>query len=59
VLLSDQTAPANPLFKALVGLPPSQWADLSTAFLGNHKDCVAYVPQRDADWSFGDRATWS
>src|SRR5512135_2464915 len=43
------------LFKALVGLLPLQSGQIFIHGLplGNHKDCVAYVPQReDVDWRF-------
>lgn len=43
------------LFKALVGLLPLQAGQvfIHGSPLGNHKDCVAYVPQReDVDWHF-------
>jgi ABC-type Mn2+/Zn2+ transport system ATPase subunit len=43
------------LFKALVGLLPLQAGEvfIHGLPLGNHKDCVAYVPQReDVDWRF-------
>ncbi len=43
------------LFKALVGLLPlhSGQIFIHGLPLGNHKDCVAYVPQReDVDWRF-------
>lgn len=43
------------LFKALVGLLPLQSGQIFVHGLplGNHKDCVAYVPQREeVDWSF-------
>jgi ABC-type Mn2+/Zn2+ transport system ATPase subunit len=43
------------LFKALVGLLPVRSGQIFVHGLplGNHKDCVAYVPQREeVDWSF-------
>ncbi|MBI2330710.1 MAG: ABC transporter ATP-binding protein, partial [Chloroflexi bacterium] len=43
------------LFKALVGLLPVQGGQILIhgASLGAHKDCVAYVPQREeVDWRF-------
>ncbi len=43
------------LFKALVGLVPLRSGQIFIHGLplGNHKDCVAYVPQReDVDWRF-------
>src|SRR5512143_2740214 len=43
------------LFKALVGLVPLRHGQIFIHGLplGNHKDCVAYVPQReDVDWRF-------
>lgn len=43
------------LFKALVGLLPLQSGQIRIHGLplGNHKDCVAYVPQREeVDWRF-------
>lgn len=43
------------LFKALVGLLPLQQGQILIHGLplGNHKDCVAYVPQRgEVDWRF-------
>ncbi len=43
------------LFKALVGLLPLQQGQIFIHGLplGNHKDCVAYVPQREeVDWRF-------
>ena len=43
------------LFKALVGLLPlsSGSIQIHGLPLGNHKDCVAYVPQREeVDWRF-------
>ncbi len=43
------------LFKALVGLLPLQKGRILIhgRSLGDHKDCVAYVPQReDVDWRF-------
>jgi len=43
------------LFKALVGLLPLRSGQIFIHGLplGNHKDCVAYVPQReDVDWRF-------
>ena len=43
------------LFKALVGLLPLHEGQvfIHGRPLGNHKDCVAYVPQReDVDWHF-------
>lgn len=43
------------LFKALVGLLPLSAGKvfIHGLPLGNHKDCVAYVPQReDVDWKF-------
>ena len=43
------------LFKALVGLLPLRSGQIFVHGLplGNHKDCVAYVPQREeVDWSF-------
>ncbi len=43
------------LFKALVGLLPLQEGQvfIHGLPLGNHKDCVAYVPQREeVDWRF-------
>lgn len=43
------------LFKALVGLLPLRGGQvfIHGLPLGNHKDCVAYVPQReDVDWHF-------
>jgi ABC-type Mn2+/Zn2+ transport system ATPase subunit len=43
------------LFKALVGLLPLRSGRIFVHGLplGNHKDCVAYVPQREeVDWSF-------
>ena len=43
------------LFKALVGLLPLQSGEIFIHGLplGNHKDCVAYVPQREeVDWRF-------
>lgn len=43
------------LFKALVGLLPLQHGDIIIhgEALGTHKDCVAYVPQREeVDWRF-------
>jgi manganese/iron transport system ATP-binding protein len=43
------------LFKALVGLLPLQHGQviIHGLPLGNHKDCVAYVPQREeVDWRF-------
>jgi len=43
------------LFKALVGLLPLQTGQILIHGLplGNHKDCVAYIPQReDVDWRF-------
>ncbi len=43
------------LFKALVGLLPLQQGRILIhgRELGDHKDCVAYVPQREAvDWHF-------
>jgi len=43
------------LFKALVGLLPLQAGQIFIHGLplGNHKDCVAYVPQREeVDWRF-------
>jgi ABC-type Mn2+/Zn2+ transport system ATPase subunit len=43
------------LFKALVGLLPLQNGDIIIhgESLGTHKDCVAYVPQREeVDWRF-------
>ena len=43
------------LFKALVGLLPLRAGRIFVHGLplGNHKDCVAYVPQREeVDWSF-------
>ena len=43
------------LFKALVGLLPLQSGQIFIHGLplGNHKDCVAYVPQREeVDWRF-------
>jgi manganese/iron transport system ATP-binding protein len=43
------------LFKALVGLLPLQEGQIFIHGLplGNHKDCVAYVPQREeVDWRF-------
>ena len=43
------------LFKALVGLLPLRSGEIFIHGLplGNHKDCVAYVPQReDVDWRF-------
>src|SRR4030042_6303927 len=43
------------LFKALVGLLPMRSGEIFIHGLplGNHKDCVAYVPQREeVDWRF-------
>jgi ABC-type Mn2+/Zn2+ transport system ATPase subunit len=43
------------LFKALVGLLPLQTGQvlIHGLPLGHHKDCVAYIPQReDVDWRF-------
>ena len=43
------------LFKALVGLLPLQSGRIMIhgLALGNHKDCVAYIPQREeVDWRF-------
>src|SRR5512139_3767204 len=43
------------LFKALVGLLPLRSGRIYVHGLplGNHKDCVAYVPQREeVDWGF-------
>ena len=43
------------LFKALVGILPLQSGRILIhgESLGTHKDCVAYVPQReDVDWRF-------
>jgi ABC-type Mn2+/Zn2+ transport system ATPase subunit len=43
------------LFKALVGLLPLRGGEIFIHGLplGNHKDCVAYVPQREeVDWHF-------
>lgn len=43
------------LFKALVGLLPLQSGQIRIHGLplGDHKDCVAYVPQREeVDWRF-------
>ena len=43
------------LFKALVGLLPLQSGRIMIhgLTLGNHKDCVAYIPQREeVDWRF-------
>ena len=43
------------LFKALVGLLPLRSGQIFVHGLplGNHKDCVAYVPQREeVDWRF-------
>jgi ABC-type Mn2+/Zn2+ transport system ATPase subunit len=43
------------LFKVLVGLLPLRSGQIFVHGLplGNHKDCVAYVPQREeVDWSF-------
>ena len=43
------------LFKALVGILPLQSGQIFIhgETLGSHKDCVAYVPQReDVDWRF-------
>ncbi|HTO99944.1 MAG TPA: metal ABC transporter ATP-binding protein [Anaerolineales bacterium] len=43
------------LFKALVGLLPLESGQvlIHGLLLGNHKDCVAYVPQREeVDWRF-------
>jgi ABC-type Mn2+/Zn2+ transport system ATPase subunit len=43
------------LFKALVGLLPLRGGEILIHGLplGNHKDCVAYVPQREeVDWRF-------
>lgn len=43
------------LFKALVGLLPLRAGEITVhgAALSTHKDCVAYVPQRDeVDWRF-------
>jgi manganese/iron transport system ATP-binding protein len=43
------------LFKALVGLLPLQSGRILIhgLSLGNHKDCVAYIPQREeVDWRF-------
>ncbi len=43
------------LFKALVGLLPLRQGEvfIHGLPLGNHKDCVAYVPQREeVDWRF-------
>ena len=43
------------LFKAMVGLLPVQGGRILIHGLplGNHQDCVAYIPQRDAvDWQF-------
>ncbi len=43
------------LFKALVGLVPLQSGQIFIHGLplGNHKDCVAYIPQREeVDWRF-------
>src|SRR5512139_508846 len=43
------------LFKAMVGLLPLRGGQIFVHGLplGNHKDCVAYVPQREeVDWHF-------
>jgi manganese/iron transport system ATP-binding protein len=43
------------LFKALVGLLPFQGGSIQIhgVPLGDHKDCVAYIPQREeVDWTF-------
>ncbi len=43
------------LFKAMVGLVPLRHGQIFIHGLplGNHKDCVAYVPQREeVDWRF-------
>src|SRR5215831_3712341 len=43
------------LFKALVGLLPLQSGEIlvNGESIGEHKDCIAYVPQREeVDWRF-------
>jgi len=54
-VIGPNGAGKSTLFKALVGLLPLQSGSISIHGLplGHHKDCVAYVPQREeVDWRF-------
>jgi ABC-type Mn2+/Zn2+ transport system ATPase subunit len=54
-VIGPNGAGKSTLFKALVGLLPLQSGKVAIHGLplGHHKDCVAYIPQReDVDWQF-------
>lgn len=54
-VIGPNGAGKSTLFKALVGLLPLERGSIAIHGLplGHHKDCVAYVPQReDVDWHF-------
>lgn len=54
-VIGPNGAGKSTLFKALVGLLPVQSGRIMIhgRMLGHHKDCVAYVPQREeVDWRF-------
>lgn len=54
-VIGPNGAGKSTLFKALVGLLPLQKGSISIHGLplGHHRDCVAYVPQREeVDWRF-------
>lgn len=54
-IVGPNGAGKSTLFKALVGLLPLQSGRvlIHGLALGHHKDCVAYIPQReDVDWRF-------
>ncbi len=54
-IVGPNGAGKSTLFKALVGLLPLQSGQITVHGqpLGSHKDCVAYIPQREVvDWRF-------